>query len=52
MPWWNPYGWWAYAGWPIVTGIGLILVAVVYVLDWITPKRKWGSLFLGWLEDR
>lgn len=52
MPWWNPYGWWAYAGWWIVIGFGLILTVAVYTLDWVTPKRRWGSQLLGWLEDR
>ena len=46
MPWWNPYGWWAYAGWFIVLGFGLILCAFVYILDWLTPTRKWGSQLL------
>lgn len=37
MPWWNPYGWWAYIGWYPITAIGLVLVALWYLLDWVAP---------------
>ena len=39
MPWWNPFGWWAYVGWYPVTALGLILTGAWYVLDWVAPPN-------------
>ena len=52
MPWWNPYGWWAYLGWFLFLFLGLGLTVIVYALDWVVPKFKPGSRLLDWLEER
>jgi len=49
MPWWDPYGVFFQLGWFIILIPTLGLVAFVYILDWLTPKCRWGSRFLTWI---
>lgn len=47
--WWplDPYGWWAYVGWFILFPFIWVVIGLIYLLDWLFPKKRPGTWFLN-----
>jgi len=47
FPFWNPFSWQVQYLWLLMLPLVGVFVLLIYFLDWISPKRRWGTWILN-----
>ncbi len=47
LPFWEPFGWFWQLGWLLIFPIVVLFAGLIYLLDWISGSRRWGTWILN-----